>query len=126
MAEQTEPRLAKFTLGYTPPSLNHVAGGNAWTWRKAKAQLQQDLGYMLLTCRLPRPVSNVHADARLYFATSRRRDEGNYRAMLEKALGDALMDVGVLTDDTPDRYRFGAVEFATGKPGTLIVLTWRP
>ncbi|HEX4305299.1 MAG TPA: hypothetical protein VHZ54_04630 [Solirubrobacterales bacterium] len=32
--------------------------------------------------------------------------------MLEKALGDALVEGGWLADDTPDHYRFGAVDFA--------------
>ena len=50
----------------------------------------------------------------LRFPARRRRDSGNYRVMLEKALGDALVEGGWLPDDTPEHYEFGGVTFTEG------------
>jgi hypothetical protein len=93
---------------------------------KAKRALQRDLHLLLQAENVPRPIpgGRVRATAELLFPTARRRDEGNYRTALEKALGDALSPApskedlahGIeplrwLPDDTPDRFTFGAVTF---------------
>ena len=52
--------------------------------------------------RVPRGLASVKAKATIRFKQRRRRDEGNFRALLEKALGDVLQAGGYLTDDTPD------------------------
>lgn len=46
--------------------------------------------------------------------------------ILEKALGDALVEGRWLADDVPDLYRFGAVElFApVPRPETIVVLDY--
>jgi hypothetical protein len=45
------------------------------------------------------------------FPDRRRRDEGNFRFFLEKALGDALVSGGWLADDDGARFSFGSVAF---------------
>src|SRR5947207_1933958 len=80
---------------------------------------------LLLAEQLPRRLERVEASAVLTFPTRRRRDEGNYRALLEKALGDALVEGRWLVDDTPERFTFGTVSFAEGQPRTAIELRCR-
>jgi hypothetical protein len=114
-------KTARIWIGDTPPSLNVVAG-RRWDWVKAKRRWQTDLGVLLMAEQLPRHLHRVEASAVLTFPTRRRRDEGNFRSLLEKSLGDALVEGGWLDDDTPDRYRFGVVTFAEGAARTTIAL----
>lgn len=94
---------------------------------KAKQALRADLQRLLIAADVPRPIpgDRVRASAELLFPIGRRRDEGNYRTGLEKALGDALAPAPTkaerlhgleplwrwLTDDTPEHFTFGAVTF---------------
>lgn len=67
---------------------------------------------------LPSRCSRITAEAKLTVPDKRRRDEGNFRTYIEKALGDALMAGGWLEDDQayPKRmYSFGNVEFEYAK-----------
>jgi len=111
-------------LPFTPPSLNAIAGrSNRFAFSRAKKQWQRDLGVGLMALGVPRNLNRVEASAVLTFTTNRRRDEGNFRVLLEKALGDALVEGRWLDDDTPDHYRFGAVDFALrDSPGTALTL----
>ena len=118
---------AVIALPYVPPSLNRVAGGNAWVWRRAKADLQRDLVTLLMAERLPRPVGFVAASACVTFTTRRRRDEDNYRPLLSKCLADGLVNGGWLPDDVPRFFRFGGLSFSVGRmPRTTIVIAWEP
>lgn len=122
MTGQTN-RTVRVWIGETPPSLNVIAGrGSRFAFAGAKRRWQTDLGLLLMAEALPRGLDRVEASAVLSFPTRRRRDEGNFRALLEKALGDALVEGGWLPDDTPDRFRFGAVTFATGPARTELEL----
>lgn len=112
----------------TPPSLNGMGlRGSHWKVTAAKKQWQQTLGLLLIESRLPRALTSVEASAVLRFPTRRRRDEGNFRWLLEKALGDALVPHWI-PDDTPDRYRFFGVEFdpETGPALTGVTVIGRP
>lgn len=111
-------------LPYTPPSLNKITGGNGWAWRGEKAALQRDLEMLLLAERIPRPVEHIAASASLAFPVARRRDEGNFRALIEKSLGDALVNGRWLIDDTPEHFQFGGLTFTRGPSATLIALLW--
>jgi hypothetical protein len=126
--------VAMVELPYTPPSINQVAVGRAASRgagiaaTRAKKRLQSDLESMLLVERVPRRLEFVEATACLRFARrSSRRDEGNYRTPLEKALGDALVNGGWLADDTPDTFRFGRLTFdpERGEPRTQLLLRFR-
>jgi hypothetical protein len=43
------------------------------------------------------------------FPDRHRRDQGNHRFMVEKAMGDALTTGGYLEDDDWSRYEFGGL-----------------
>lgn len=106
-----------------PRSVNATNGSSRWKRHRLKTRAQADLAMLLLAEGLPRPVpgDRVHAVARIVHPAKRRRDEGNYRAPLEKALGDALCPprrkrelerpAGWLSDDTPEHFTFGAITF---------------
>lgn len=115
----------------TPPSLNENAGGHAKgkaSFAKAKKDWQRELEQELMAAgaNLPRGCAMVEVTAALRFGTKRPRDEGNFRALLEKALGDALVNGRWLIDDTADRFRFPRLEIEEekGKARTTLELTW--
>jgi Holliday junction resolvase RusA-like endonuclease len=66
----------------------------------------------------------VTAYCRLRFPERRRRDADNFRALLSKALGDALQNIGLIPDDTPEFYDMAALTFSAepGAPQTRIFL----
>ena len=110
------------TLTGAPRSRN-VTDAKHWRVRAQERAIWKDaIGWELRASAMPHPVERVHARAVLAFPTRRRRDEGNYRYALEKALGDALVAIGYLPDDTPDRFTFGDVTFAKA-PVTQTTLT---
>jgi hypothetical protein len=116
-------RTIRVWLSETPPSLNVIAGrGSRFAFANAKRRWQADLGLLLMAEAVPRNLERVEASAVLRFPTRRRRDEGNFRTLLEKALGDALVEGGWLPDDTPDRFSFGSVSFAHGPTRTTLEL----
>lgn len=112
-----------FAILATPPSLNRVGGSGSWrTWNRHKKAWQADVEVwlMLMTAEMTLPPRLEHVDAsvRLRFPVRRRRDTGNFQALLEKAIGDALVgDPKVweqgrwLPDDTPEYYAFTGLEF---------------
>jgi hypothetical protein len=120
-----QPVVVVLDLPSTPPSLNQSGRANHFAQARLKKNLERDLGVLLMASGLPRGLQRVEATAVLRFPVKRRRDEGNHRWMLEKALGDTLTAGGWLTDDTPDRYSFGALEFDAdlGPARTLVTLT---
>jgi len=127
MAAQPSLSEAVLALPYVPASINRLTGGNGWTWRRAKADLQRDIETLLLAERLPRPARFVGASANLTFTTRRRRDEDNYRPLLSKCLADGLVNGGWLPDDVPEYFRFGGLSFSFGcMPRTTIVIAWEP
>lgn len=118
MAPVSRPSLdLSFEHPVTPPSFNQVGHtGNRWAWTRAKKEWQQRLEVLLMQTGMPRNWSRIEAFAVLRFPTRRRRDEGNYRTLLEKALGDALVNGRWLPDDTPEHFAFLRVAFAN-EPG---------
>lgn len=109
-----------------PPSLNRIGsrGRSHWPYTRAKQLWEGMLWGYLHTSGLPKGVSQVWASAHLRFPDKRKRDEGNFRFMLEKALGDMLVKGGYLEDDDADRYSFQRLTFAekTGPKLTIITL----
>ena len=109
----------------TPPSLNRAGTrGSHWLVSKAKRRWQADLELLLLGSGLPRGLQHVSASATLRFPTRRRRDAGNYSWLLEKALGDALVNGRWLADDTPEFFEFSGVSFSaeSGPHQTIVSL----
>lgn len=107
----------------TPPSYNRTAHAHWTVNRKVKQDWQRDCETALLLAKVPRGLELVKASARLYFRQRRRRDEGNFRVILEKALGDALTGGRWLPDDTPEHYRFGTVECLAPASVALTIVT---
>lgn len=116
--------MGRATIELAPPRSRNAtpqrsSRGAALGRHKAKKQLQADIATLLEAEHVPRPIpgDRVRATAELLFPSPRRRDEGNYRDSLEKALGDALAPHDPdapwrwLSDDTPDHFTFGAVIF---------------
>lgn len=108
----------------TPPSFNVVGHtGNRWTWTKEKRRWQENIEMGLMVEQVPRGMAFVKANATIRFPDSRKRDVVNYRTILEKCLGDALVNGGWISDDTPDEFHFDRVTFLTkGKPETTLIL----
>lgn len=109
----------------TPPSLNKIGSrGSHWATTKAKKEWEGHLMIGLLHAKVPKRLDSVRATAVLTFKSNRRRDEGNYRWLLEKALGDVLQKGGWLEDDTPDHYTFGSLTFSeeTGEAMTVVTI----
>jgi hypothetical protein len=108
----------------TPPSLNAVGSRGHWReFHQAKREWQTIFEQLLIGSSLPRGCTQVGAGARLTFKVERRRDEGNFRTLIEKSLGDALVNGGWLPDDTPDYFRMGPVVLEKGdRAATIVVL----
>lgn len=111
------------TIPGIPPSYNKTAHAH---WRKVaqvKQEWQQFCEIALMEARVPRGLELVEASAKIYFKQRRRRDEGNFRVVVEKCLGDALVNGKWLPDDVPDHYRFGVVECLAPDPTPHVELT---
>lgn len=111
-------------IGDSPPSLNRTGSRGSWkSFHRKKKQWQGMLGTALLASgdkladALRSTSGPVLATGTIAFRLNRRRDEGNFRVMLEKSLGDALVGdpqawpEGLwIPDDTPEHYRFERLE----------------
>jgi hypothetical protein len=109
-----------------PPSFNQIGFRSHWAkGQRVKKEWQDIIWALLLAAKVPRPLATCTVTASLRFPTRHRRDEGNYRTILEKACGDALQ-LGWLLDDTPDFYSFGALTFEPerGRHRTTLHLEW--
>jgi hypothetical protein len=93
-----------------PPSLNVAgSGANHFAYQEAKKRWQSMLTELLDATDLPRPCASVHVEGLCCFPDRIRRDQGNFRYFIEKALGDALVAGGWLADDDWDHYEFGGL-----------------
>ncbi len=118
---------ATLSIPGTPPSFNAVGLHSHWrVGRAEKLKWQGRITIALMEQKVPRRLKSVSVTATLRFKQRRRRDEGNFRVILEKACGDALVDGDWLPDDTSDLYRFGRVELLAPveRPETIVVLDY--
>lgn len=109
-----------------PPSLNvGGSGGNHFTYQNTKRLWQEILTGLLEESGLPKGLGRITVEGTMCFPTRARRDQGNFRFMVEKALGDALRDGGWIEDDDWTRYEFGSLRMAYGRgeSWTELVLT---
>ena len=126
-ARERRPAPLEFSLELpgTPPSFNQVGLHSHWArGRKVKQEWQQMVEVMLMKEQVPRNLHSVAASAVVNFKQRRRRDEGNWKAILDKVTGDALVTARRIPDDTPQYYRFGSVELRAPceVPSTVIKL----
>lgn len=104
--------VLKLVWNDVPPSLNRAGRLPPKAQGAIKKALQATLEGHLMASGLPRDLNRVEAWAHLRFPRAGlRRDEGNFRWMLEKALGDALTNGRWLGDDTADAYTFYLLRF---------------
>jgi hypothetical protein len=111
--------------GATPPSINKMGSRGSWrVWNKHKKWWQEQIGLALMIEIKPKRdlETPVLVDAVLWFKVNRGRDEGNFRSLLEKATGDALVSGGWIPDDTPDYFQFRGVRFMKGNTATTLLL----
>lgn len=110
----------------TPPSMNSKRSGYSahhHVAHRAKKQWEGILFVMLNQAGVPKGWQRIEAGARLTFPDRRRRDAGNYRMLLEKALGDVLVAQGYIPDDTDEHFAFPYLTFEHGESrGMEIVL----
>lgn len=92
-----------------PPSMNVLGSGNQFAYQAFKKTWQLLLSEAMEAADLPRPLGRVLAEGEVTFPDHRKRDQGNHRFFLEKALGDALTAGGWLVDDDWGRYEFGGL-----------------
>lgn len=106
-----------------PKSLNAVGSrGSRFAFHREKKTWEGMCMIALNESKVPRGLARVDATAVLHPPTSHKRDEGNFRTILEKALGDALQLGGHLADDSSDFFSFGRLSFAEKrKPAETII-----
>lgn len=116
-------RSAPQHLG-APPSLNIFGSGNRRVYQEWKKAWSDVFAELLRTSPLPRPVAHIQVEGRVCFPDRKARDQGNYRFLLEKALGDTLTAGGWLLDDDWSRFEFGnlAYVYEKGRSWTELVL----
>lgn len=115
--------------GY-PPSMNiqmQASGRKArFAYQNVKDAWQEQLYRLLSASGLPRGLDAVLAEGQMCFPDRRRRDQGNFRYMLEKALGDALVEGDYIADDDWQHYSFGNLRYAYMKDYSWTALTIHP
>lgn len=120
---------ASLSLNETPPSMNTNKVRSNWRgFHTEKKRWQEDLGRLLMAMCLPKPIPSrgpVSVLVTLRFPTRRRRDSENFRPVLSKALGDAMVQGGFLLDDTDQDWRLRVViGEETGPPRTTVTVSW--
>lgn len=119
-----------------PASFNVWSGSgtdNTQAYKGIKDIWQRILATHLEAVGLPRGQQRIEAEGIVTFPDRANRDQGNFRVILEKALGDALVDGsekanvpgGWLDDDNWDAYEFGALRMRVvpGVSATQLTLT---
>lgn len=97
--------------GVAPPTLNAFTRAHWSKYDKAKREWGDRFLAALTEADVPRGEwAGVLAEGRVTFGDRRRRDQGNHRFLLEKALGDALVKYGAIPDDEWGVYQFGNLE----------------
>lgn len=107
-----------------PPSMNVLGSGNQFVYQAHKKAWQEALIAQLEQADLRRPLNRVVVEGEVTFPDRRKRDQGNHRFFLEKALGDALVTGGWLADDDWERFEFGglAQSYEKGVSRTRLML----
>jgi hypothetical protein len=113
--------------GELPKSLNVLGSGNRHVYQREKQKWEGIFQVYLLKQRVPRRLAYVEAQGVLTVPDKRRRDSGNFRFFIEKALGDTLQKGGWLEDDDHTRYRFGdvTIKYEKGVRATAVALWYQ-
>lgn len=120
---------AELVIPRTPPTMNSNQIRSHWRgFHTEKKSWQEEIGQLLMLARLPRNGERAMAGARMRFPDVGRRDSGNFKGVVEKALGDALVAGRWIPDDDDKRFVFAGVEFESdrGANQTTIVVFTQP
>lgn len=114
-----------------PPSMNDNKIRSNWRgFHTHKKSWQTEIEKLLMLCRAPRDSQRALVGAFIRFdrRMSRPPDPSNYRGLIDKAAGDALVNFGAIPDDDSQHYFFGGVEFdlEKGPSRTLIYVYFQP
>lgn len=129
-------------IPHTPPSMNSNVGRGHWrAFHEAKKEWQGYIAAELMRLQARQRIKKgayqrAIAGAFIQFAArANRRDTGNYRTILDKALADALIvdnrmprPLRYIPDDDAAHFYFGGVEFEPdrGPDRTLIWVFLQP
>jgi hypothetical protein len=112
-----------------PPSYNALGGGRgtgaaAMVGAQMKQTWQAIFREALAPTALPKGLAKVLVEGTIVFPDRGRRDQGNFRVVIEKALGDALVDGGWIEDDDWTRFEFGqlSMEVEPGVSATRLAI----
>lgn len=97
-----------YSIPTVPPSLNVWKRMHWSAQEKARLQWQESLWALLNEAgnKCPRNLERVRIRAVLTFTTRRRRDSDNFLTPMNKWTQDALVNLGIIPDDTHDRCTF--------------------
>lgn len=112
------------------PSMNtNVARARGREFQRLKKEWQSEIEILLMEQRARSRISldgyqRAAAGCFMRFAQRKdRRDSPNFRVIVDKALGDALVNFGAIPDDDDRRYFFGGVEIDP-EPGAARTIIW--
>lgn len=110
-----------------PQSLNvHGSSAHWYSYQGQKKNWSARLAELLDWSGLPRGLAYVYVEGQVCFPDRRKRDQGNFRFLLEKSLGDTLVSEGYIEDDDWSRYEFGNLRRAYEKGECWTALTLFP
>lgn len=106
-------RKAKYAVEHIGHSdtMGVLGSGNQFVYQNMKKGWMEALTLALSEVPLPRPCGRILVEGEMCFPTRVKRDQGNHRFIVEKALGDALQVGGWLEDDDWSRYEFGGLAY---------------
>lgn len=112
-----------------PPSYNAIGtgrgtGGAAMVGANLLRTWKDILSGHLKESGLSKDLQVVYAEGQITFPTQGDRDQGNFRIIIEKALGDVLEGEGYIPNDSWDHYEFGnlTMRIEPGVSATRLVL----
>lgn len=97
-----------------PPSVNVFGSGNPIAFQSMKRAWSEVLTDLLNESGLPKGLAHVLVEGEVTFPQRASRngpDQGNFRAPLEKILGDVLEEGGWLANDNWQCYEFGGLAY---------------
>lgn len=120
-----EHKMCVLRIPDTPKSLNQIGQRGHWRVTHGQKKRWQDIiEKYLMMARLPQPLPGfLRVECEMVFPTLHRRDVGNFKSPLEKALGDALVNGGWMGDDTADWWEFKEFRFAEHRGANTTILT---
>lgn len=112
-----------------PDSWNAMLGRDPQVYRQMVDTWAEVLRPRLEASGLPKGLGRLMVEGECSFGDGRKRDQGNHRGPLEKAVADAAVRGGYLIDDEWSRFEFGnLVRREDGGNWTRLMLfpAWEP